>query len=198
MVLADDSTESSEFLTLLAVNIFFMVYGTNYVYAHELKQHEQERFLHNFSQTFGVPIERLIPDRPSLLDRFEGEVTDPLSSCAVAGSSQVERLIQELFEQLSDASILSVGARLHATSPQEPSGSGGSRQVSGLGSPESERDAQSADLPSRPISAGGKDQAGAASLREGGRLPLRRLEKKAATTKVLPAQRGHRRRCLAR
>ncbi len=87
------------FLLLLAVNVFFMVDGTSYVYAHELKRQEQELFLRGFSRTLGVPIERMHPDRLSMFDRL-GELTaDRLAPWAASGTSRLEKLIKEYLEQ---------------------------------------------------------------------------------------------------
>jgi len=161
-------------LTLVALNLYSMIEGHNYVYAREVRQQEQDRHLREFASLFGIPIERLRGPRETLLDRLE-----PLPS-------QVEELIREAWDSIElPLSYLSEMTqhqaspgedRPAAAAPQEPSGP--------ASSPRRELDARLLERLERAVEDFDKEQTGDAHPVEGTPLPLRQMERKARTEKA--------------
>lgn len=160
-------------LTLVALNLYTMIEGRNFVYAHEVRQQEQERHLRTFASLLGIPIETLRGPRETLLDRL-----DPLAS-------RVEELVREAWDsielplpylgQMALHQAPSGEDRSAAAAPQEPSGP--------ASSPRRELDARLLERLERAVEDSEKERTAGAP--EGApTLPLRRMEKKARTEKA--------------
>jgi YD repeat-containing protein len=161
---------------LVALNLYSMIEGQNFVYAHEVRQQEQERHLRAFASLFGIPIETLRGPRETLLDRRE-----PFRS-------RVEGLIRGAWDSI-ELPLSYIGQmalhqaspgedRRAAAAPQEPSGP--------ASSPRRELDARLLERLERAVEDSEKERTGGAP--EGApTLPLRRMEKKARTEKASAA-----------
>ncbi len=157
------------FLTLLAINVFFMVDGTSTLYAHELKQHEREVFTQRFAQSFGIPLENLQGDRPTFEERVEG-LRDTVRPRIADARTRVESLLEEALDEVVTTSWWSVGPRQYAASPQ----------ASAVDSKLAAK--PRVELPTKPIPATeGPSTKSVASRSTDGPTPLSRVEKKART-----------------
>jgi hypothetical protein len=151
-------------LTLVALNLYSMVEGHNYAYAHEVRQQEQERHLRELSALFGIPVEDFRGGREPFLESH---------------LSQVGELLRGAWESIElplsySSEVPSAGDhRPAAASSQEPSGP--------ASSPRRELDPRLLQRLQGAVRDSEKEQAGRASLNRDAPLPLRRVEKKAPT-----------------
>ncbi len=157
------------FLTLLAINVFFMVDGTSTLYAHELKQHERALFTQSFARTFGLPSERFQDDRPTLEERFD-DLSEAMEPRLAEAETRIEDLVEEFLDEIDTTSWWAAAPRQYAASPQEPATDGKS-----TARPRPEG-------PAKPIPViDGSTAASVTSRSTQGPAPVVRVEKKART-----------------
>ncbi|MCP3998814.1 MAG: hypothetical protein GY722_27640 [bacterium] len=88
-------------LTLLAVNVFNMVDGRQFVYAHQLHEKEEER-LKEISELLDVPVEKLRPDHESLFESLRDVLgIEPEDPVKAAGLQRLQEVLRKHEEQLA-------------------------------------------------------------------------------------------------
>ncbi|MCP4657553.1 MAG: hypothetical protein GY856_19275, partial [bacterium] len=174
-------------LTVLAVNIFYMVDGARFVQARQIRLQEEERHLEELSAVFGIPMEKLHGDGESVFKPIKKLVVDGVGSAVEAGFGRLQKIVRQRKEQgvshLSQTQArvgqligtikrsLSSGpqAQIAAAFPQE--------RPSPIQAPGTERVSRAPRSHERPASSLG-DPGGML-------LPLRRVEKKVRTEKAV-------------
>ncbi|MCP4654085.1 MAG: hypothetical protein GY856_01570, partial [bacterium] len=174
-------------LTVLIVNIFYMVEGARFVEARQIRLQEEERHLQELSAVFGIPMEKLRSDRESVFGPIKKLVVDGVGSAVEAGYGRLQKIVRQGKEQavshLSQTQArvgeligttkrsLTSGpqAQIVAAYPQE--------RTRPIQAPETERVSRAPRSHERPASTLG-DPGGML-------LPLRRVEKKVRTEKAV-------------
>ncbi|MCP4663220.1 MAG: hypothetical protein GY856_48125 [bacterium] len=87
-------------LTVLAVNIFYMVEGTRFVYAYQVYEQKEAR-LKEISDFLDVPVERLRPDHQSLFDSIKKLFADEVDPVKAAGLKHLQEVLRKHGEQIA-------------------------------------------------------------------------------------------------
>ena len=82
-------------LTVLAVNIFYMVEGARFVEARQLRLQEEERHLEELSMVFDIPMEKLRGDEKSFLEPIKKLVTDEVGPAVEAGYGRLRKIVRQ-------------------------------------------------------------------------------------------------------
>ncbi|MCP4677644.1 MAG: hypothetical protein GY854_19435 [Deltaproteobacteria bacterium] len=176
-------------LTVLAVNIFYMVEGVRFVEARQLRLQEEERHLEEFYAVFGIPMEKLRGDGESVFEPIKKLVVDGAGSSFEAGFDRLQKIVRQRKDQ----------AVSHLSQAQERVGELISTTRRSLTSgPQVQIAAAFPQESPSPIQASGKERVSraprsrersASSVGAGGMpLPLRRVEMKVRTEEaVAPA-----------
>jgi len=155
-------------LTLVALNLYGMVEGHNFVYAHEVRQQEQDRHLREFASLFGIPVEKLRGRREM--------VRDPLEP--------VEELVRGALDWI-ELPLSYLAAMAHQASGQDQPAAAAAQEPSAPApSPRRELDARLLERLERAVESSDKAQTRGVLSLEKESLPLRRVEKKARTEKA--------------
>jgi len=161
-------------LTLVALNLYGMVEGHNFVYAHEVRQQEQDRHLREFASLFGIPVEKLRGRREM--------VRDPLEP--------VEDLVRGALDWI-ELPLSYFGAMAHqASGEDQPAAAAAQEPSAPAPSPPREFDARLLERLERAGESSDKTRTREAHSLKKESLPLRRVEKVARTAKptaVAPA-----------
>ncbi len=88
-------------LTLLALNLFYMVDGRQFVYAHQLHEQKEER-LKEISELLDIPVEKLRPDHETLFESLQEVLgIEPEDSVKAAGLKRLQEVLKEHEDQLA-------------------------------------------------------------------------------------------------
>ncbi len=88
-------------LTLLSVNVFHMVDGRQFVYAHQVHQQKEER-LKEISELLDIPVEKLRPDHDSLFESLQKVLgVAPEDPVKAAGLERLQEVLRKHEEQLA-------------------------------------------------------------------------------------------------
>ena len=92
-------------LTVLAVNVFYMVEGTRFVYAYQVYEQKEAR-LKEISEFLDIPVERLRPDHEGLFDSIRKlfvDDVDPRSDVSVkaVGLKRLQEVLRKHEEQVA-------------------------------------------------------------------------------------------------
>lgn len=88
-------------LTLLAVNVFNMVEGNQFVYAHQAHQQKEER-LKEISELLDLPVEKLRPDHDSLFESLQKVIgVEPEDPVKAAMLERLQEVLHKHEEELA-------------------------------------------------------------------------------------------------
>ncbi len=170
------------FLTVLAVNVFYMLEGVRVVEARQIRRHEEERQLQELSAVFGIPIEKLRGDGESLFKPIKKRLGE-VGSAVEAGFGRLQEIVRRRKDRaVSHRSPAAAPARELSFSPQAQIAAAFPQEK-----PRSTQDAGTERVSRAPRSLDRPPS----SLGDPGEmiLPIRRVEKKVRTEKASAAPR---------
>ncbi|MCP4662223.1 MAG: hypothetical protein GY856_43020 [bacterium] len=86
-------------LTVLAVNVFYMVEGARLVEARQLRLQEEERHLQEFSMVFDIPMEKLRGERESFFDPVRKLMVDEVGPAIEVSYGRLQKIVRQGKEQ---------------------------------------------------------------------------------------------------